>query len=248
MEKPTPRGNVDWEKTGETLREIQKINPAFITENSVIGGSAAWFYRTLLEKENDQDFHPPHYTEEENAIWYSKDLDFIGTNREDYPAQLQIQPEGEPPKIFINGVWVDSPNDGLFLTKDRAARTAIEVENPSTGNFYKVASPILLYREKQTLIQQKTNRPQDSLHLQTLLQASRLLICKFAEDPTLNQKQAATLFKLLKEAQEIAPELLANPQLAKRLIQQMERLASLPHGKAIYHLLKNQILKSIPST
>jgi len=240
---PPPRGNVDWNKARETLREIQKINPGFTSDNSVIGGSAAWFYRTLLEKDNDQDFRLPHYTAAENAIWLSKDLDFIGTKRADYPAELQTKPEGEPPKIRIKGVWVDSPDEGLFITKDRALKTAIEVENPAAGSFYKIASPTLLYREKKTLILKKIDRPQDSLHLKTLEQASKLVICKLAEDQALNQKQAGLLFKLLKEAQEIAPEILQDPCLLKRLARQMKRLATGPHTKAIFHLLKNQIIQ-----
>jgi len=45
-----PRGDVDWNKARETLLEILKINTGFTSDNCVIGGSAAWFYRTLLEK------------------------------------------------------------------------------------------------------------------------------------------------------------------------------------------------------
>lgn len=97
--------------------------------------------------------------------------------------------------------------------------------------------------EKKPLILQKENRPQDTLHLKTLQQASYLIICKLAEDQALNQKQAALLFKLLKEAQEIAPEILQNPLLLKRLVRQMQRLATCPHTKAIFRLLKNQIIK-----
>ena len=243
MKSSVPRGDVDWNKAKETLLEIQKINPGFTSDNSVIGGSAAWFYRTLLEKENDQDFRLPHYTAVENVIWLSKGLDFIGTKRADYPAELQTKPEGDPPQVRVKGVWVDSPDEGLFMTKDRALKTAIEVENPASESYYKIASPILLYREKKTLILQKENRPQDTLHLKTLQQASYLIICKLAEDQALNQKQAALLFKLLKEAQEIAPEILQNPLLLKRLARQMQRLATRPHTKAIFHLLKNQIIK-----
>ena len=245
---PLPRGDVDWDKAKETLLEIQKINPGFTADNSVIGGSAAWFYRTFLKKENDQDFRLPHYTEAENKIWLSKDLDFIGTKREDYATELQTKPEGDPPKVRIKGVWVDSPNEGLFITKDRAVKTSIEVENPAAGSFYKIASPILLYREKRALIHEKQDRPQDALHLKTLQQASKLVICKFAEDSKLNQKQAALLFKLIKEAQEIAPEILQDPQLLKRLAQQMQRLADNTHTKAVFHLLKNQNIKDEPSS
>lgn len=237
-----PRGDVDWNKAREVLSEIQKINPGFIADNVIIGGSAAWFYRTLLEKENDQDFRLPDYTEAENAIWLSRDIDFIGTKREDYPAELQTEPVGDPPKVFIKGVWVDSPNTGLFITKESALKTAIEVENATTGIFYKIVSPTLLYHEKQALILNKKNRPQDNLHLKTLQQASRLVICKLAEDEGLNPKQASLLFKLLKEAQNLAPKILQNSFLYNRLARQMQRLETHLHTKAIFHLLKNQII------
>jgi len=242
MENPVSRGNVDWEITRQTIGRIQEINPAFTSDNCLIGGSAAWFYRTLLEKENDPDFPAVAYTPEEEAIWYSQDVDFIGTKRENYPSELQTEPEGSPPIVRINGVWVDTPDEGLFLTRNEASKTAVEAENPITGNSFQIASPILLYREKKTLLQEK-NRPQDILHLKTFRQASKLLLCKLAEDATLNQKQAGLLFKLLKEAENIAPELLEDNQLFMRLSHQMEHLEKSPRTRATYHLLKNQILK-----
>jgi len=54
------------------------------------------------------------------------------------------------------------------------------------------------------------------------------------------------LFKLIKEAQEIAPEILADPKLQARLTKQMGKLGQEPNTKALYHLLKNQVLKPIP--
>jgi len=69
--------------------------------------------------------------------------------------------------------------------------------------------------EKKTLILQKENRPQGTLHLKTFQRASYVIICKLAEDQALNQKQAALLFKLFKDTQEIGPEILQNPSLLK---------------------------------
>jgi len=242
------RGSIDWESTRQTLLRIQELNPAFTTENCLIGGSAAWFYRTLLDKENDPDFPPVQFTEEENAVWYSKDVDFIGTKREDYPDELQTQPEGDPPRFYIDGVWVDTPDEGLFITRNRALKTALEIENPQTGSLYKVASPILLYREKKALLQKAKGvgaeqRPQDTLHLKTFRRASRLIISNLAETENPNQREATLLFKLLKETQEIAPEIFED-KIVKRLQDQLKRLQVNPRTKAVYHLLKNQVLKS----
>jgi hypothetical protein len=252
MITPPLRGGIDWERTRETLLRIQEINPAFTTENCLIGGSAAWFYRNLLERKNDPDFPPVKFTEEEEAVWYSKDVDFIGTKKKDYPEELQTQPEGDPPRFFINGVWVDTPDEGLFITGSIALKTALEIENPQTGSLYKTASPVLLYREKKALIQKTKaegtqERPQDILHLRTFWRASGLLISSLAEKKNPSQREATLLFKLIKETQEIAPEIF-NDKLAKRLQNQLNRLHSDPRTKAVYHLLKNQVLKSdIPS-
>lgn len=239
------RGEIDWGITKGVLETIQEINPAFTTENYLIGGSAAWFYKTFLEKESDPDFPAPTYTQEENNLWYSKDIDFLGTKREDLPRELQTRPEGDPPIVKINGIWIDSPNEGVFITRENAAKTALEAENPETGGYYKVASPTLLYKEKKRLgeMWKAGSRPQDALHKRALKTAARLLLCKLAENKGLNQKQAALLFKLLKETQEIAPEIFASKPLLKRLGAQTARLKTNPRTKAIYHLLKNQILK-----
>lgn len=240
---PAPRGNIDWDKIKDTLTQIQDINPAFTTENALIGGSAAWFYRTLLEKSQDQDFPCPNYTEEEKNTWLSKDIDFIGTRKEDIGKELGLTPEGNPPTVKLHGVWIDTPNEGVFLTKTRASKTALEVRNPTTQSLYKIASPILLFREKKELeTLKKEKRPQDALHLRTLKQAAKLTICKLAEEKDDNPKQATLLFKLLKEAQEIAPELLQDKKLTDRLEKQVPRFLANPHTKALYHLLVNQIL------
>lgn len=239
------RGNIDWNKVHSTLLAIQEINPGFVFDNVLIGGSAAWFYRTLLERSKDRDFPAPRYNEEEEKTWLSKDIDFLGTKREDYPKELNTPAEGSPPIVKINGVWIDSPNEGLFLTKPEVFRSAIEVENTENDHLFKVASPIQLYREKKALQTSENSlaRPQDKLHLQTLMQASKFLLCSLTENQNLNQKQNGLLFRLLKEVLEIAPELLEDKKLQKRLSAQLERLSKNPKTKAIYHLLKNQILK-----
>ncbi len=245
----TPRGNITWEHVKKVIDKIQEINPVFSDENYIIGGSGAWFYRRLLEKENDTDFPCPAYTAEEEINWLSKDVDFIGTTKnEDYPIELQTPATGTPPKVYIENIWVDSPDVGLYITKQRAQKTAVEITNPKTRSSYKVASPILLYREKKELLKtKKPNRPQDTLHAKTLKTASKLLICKLGELAPTNKKMATLLFKLLKEAQEIAPEILADKTLLKRLEELNSKFQKQPETKALWNLLNQQILNQAPN-
>ena len=86
------RGNIDWNKVHSTLLAIQKINPGFVLDNALIEGSAAWFYRTLLERSKDKDFPCPSYTEDEEKLWLSKDVDFLGTKREDFSLGENLAP------------------------------------------------------------------------------------------------------------------------------------------------------------
>ncbi|MEI6349569.1 MAG: hypothetical protein WCP06_00515 [Verrucomicrobiota bacterium] len=244
MAEIKPRGDVDWEKAKIALEAIQKLNPAFTLDNSIIGGAAAWFYKSLLQKENDPDFPCPNYSGDEEKVWLSRDLDFIGTRRDKLAEELQTQAEGDPAVVVIAGVWVDTPNEGLFLTSDRAAKTALEIRNPSTQSTFKVASPTLLYREKKELLQHKElkDRPQDRLHLGALERAAKLVLCKLAEESSPNEKQPRLLFKLLKEAQEIAPEIIEDQQVLRRLARQLDRIGKDPNSKALFHLLQKQIL------
>lgn len=243
------RGTINWTKTKETIEEIQRISPGFTEGNCLIGGSAAWFYRTLLTQKKDRDFPAADYTEEEEKIWYSKDVDFIGTKKEELAKELQTTAGGEPPVVKINGVWVDTPDEGLFLTRNLAQKTAIEIQNTETGDIYKVTSATLLYREKKELakLEKTLARPQDALHLRTLKQAAKLTICSLLEERELEGRKGKLAFMLIKEAQEIAPELLRDPKLLARLSLQLPRIGANPKTKALYHLLLNQVLPKGPT-
>jgi hypothetical protein len=117
---PVNSSEVDWNAVKRVLARIGESHGDFLQGNILIGGAAAWFYRGLLEFSQDKDFSAPHFSEQENRVWISKDIDFIGTRREEIAARLGIPTEGDPPAPRIDGIWIDSPNEGLFLTCERA--------------------------------------------------------------------------------------------------------------------------------
>jgi hypothetical protein len=231
---------VDWSAVKRVLARIGEQSGDFLEGNILIGGGAAWFYRSLLEISRDRDFSAPDFSAEENRIWISKDIDFIGTKREEIPVSLGIPIEGEPPAPRIDGIWIDSPNEGLFLTYERALPTALTSTLPD-GTDFLVASPILLHREKTELVRRK-NRPQDGLHLETLARASRLVLCRLMETDPPTKASCRELFLLLKEAQEISPELLCDLCLRRRTLEAMERMRGQQVCKNVFHLLEKQIL------
>ncbi len=49
----------------------------------LVGGSACMFYRALLEKYADPDFLAPRFSEAEEKLWLSKDVDFMGMTKEE---------------------------------------------------------------------------------------------------------------------------------------------------------------------
>ena len=74
-----PRGDVDWTRIRQVLGTINKQSPEFLFQNALIGGGAAWFYKTILHNANDPDFKI-HLSPEKEILWLSKDIDFIGSN------------------------------------------------------------------------------------------------------------------------------------------------------------------------
>ncbi len=240
MALPVNSSEVDWNAVRRVLARIGENSGDFLEANVLIGGGAAWFYRSLLEISQDKDFPAPDFSAEENRIWISKDIDFIGTRREEIPERLGIPTEGEPPAPRIDGIWIDSPNEGLFLTYERALPTALTSTLPDGTDFF-VASPILLHREKTELVLRK-DRPQDRLHLEALARASGLVLCRLMETDPPTKASCRELFRLLKEAQEISPALLSNAALRRRTLEAMERMRGLQVCKNVVHLLEKQIL------
>lgn len=231
---------VDWNTAKRVLARISEKSGDFLEENILIGGAAVWFYRAFLESSADADFPAPIYSKEEDRVWLSKDLDFIGTPAREIASRLGVVPEGDPLAARIDGIWIDSPDEGLFLTRERAAATALRTELPG-GIEIQVASPVLLHREKTELIQRK-DRAQDRLHLSTLEGASRLVFCRLAEVPEFTRASCRELFRLLKEAQENSPVLLKNAALHRRMTTAAQGMQGIGVCHRVLHLLEKQIL------
>ena len=75
--------NYNWDAIHEALRRIAAHNPEFLANTVLVGGAACWYYRLALSKANDPDFPMPVYTPDQERIWLSKDLDFMGESSEE---------------------------------------------------------------------------------------------------------------------------------------------------------------------
>lgn len=237
---PVSGDKVDWNTVKGVLARISEKAGDFLEENILIGGAAVWFYRSLLENAKDADFPVPFFTEQENRIWLSKDVDFIGTPFREIAARLGVVPDGDPPVARIDGVWIDSPDEGLFITRERALLTALRTALPD-GTEIQIASPVLLHREKTELVRRK-KRPHDRLHLETLERAAKLILCQLAEVSEFSKASCRELFRLLKEAQETSPALLVDTALHQRMLKAMARMQGEVVCRSVIHLLEKQIL------
>ncbi len=75
--------NYNWDAIREDLRRIGTHNPEFLANTVLVGGPACWYYRLALSKANDPDFPIPFHTPDQERVWLSKDLDFMGESSEE---------------------------------------------------------------------------------------------------------------------------------------------------------------------
>ena len=235
------RGSVDWRAVESTLAEIHRISPDFLEENVLIGGGASFFYRELVEKTNDRDFPATLETGEDRYLWLSKDIDFVGTPKDEIPWQLGLH-EDESGKCMVNGVWVDSPDVGYTFDAAMARSTAIVVTSENYGIDFLVISPALLLKEKRALIEDpKKRRTQDKLHAEVSKQAIKLLLCKWVEEIPRTKDNLKAWKTLADETKRYAPDLLDDPIVSRRLNLAAESLMEDPIGKSVYHWIKHKI-------
>src|SRR6266446_9975009 len=119
-----PDRNYNWDVIREDLKRIETHNPEFLANTVLVGGAACWYYRLALSKANDSDFSVPIYTPDQERVWLSKDLDFMGESSEEL-AQLIGQPcppMGSP--IEYAGATLDFIAEGLKMTRQAASHTA----------------------------------------------------------------------------------------------------------------------------
>ncbi len=166
----------DWERVREALKLLAARFPDFFPNWVLIGGGACWFYRESLKLAHDRDFPAPVYTPDEEQIWLSKDVDFMGPTVEEAEGLLESQFKPETHTISFEGLEVDFLEEGLRLTMRDALAHGREVH---TDDFvFHVLAPELLFAEKLALLANK-ERPQDRLHHAVL---AEFLKCEFCAD------------------------------------------------------------------
>ncbi len=171
----------NWDAIRQDLEGIRTHNAEFLPNTVLVGGAACWYYRLALSKAKDPDFSMPMYTPDQEKIWLSKDLDFMGESIEEI-GQLIGQPC--PPMgtlIEYAGATLDFIAEGLIMTRRAANQTARKAQAGDL-TFY-IASPSLLFSEKHACTLHKKNRPQDALHREVLARFIKMELCRSLEKP-----------------------------------------------------------------
>ena len=170
----------DWERVRAAMRLLADAFPGDFPNWVLIGGGACWFYREALKNADDPDFRVPNYGAEEEIIWLSKDVDFMGLTEAEASELLQAPFKPETHTILFRGVEVDFLEEGFRLTIDVALRSNREVR---TSDFvFNVLDPSVLYAEKCALVALKP-RPQDKLHHALLIEFLKQEFCADVEKP-----------------------------------------------------------------
>ena len=119
-----PERDYSWDGIRGSLERIAAYNPDFLPNTVLVGGAACWYYRLALKQAADPDFPVPDYSPEQERVWLSKDLDFMGESMEEL-SELIGQPC--PPMgtmVSHAGARLDFIHEGLKMTREAANRTA----------------------------------------------------------------------------------------------------------------------------
>ena len=168
----------DWPAFRRHLKLLSDTFPEAFTGWVLIGGGACWFYRTVLERWADPDFPVPTFSPEENEMWLSKDIDFMGPTVKAGEALLAAPFKTESHTISFQGIEVDFLEEGVQLTRQEAARNARQVR--ASEVVFRVADAGDLFAEKLAVLRRK-ERPQDRLHLRVLETFLKCEFCREAE-------------------------------------------------------------------
>ena len=175
----TARNVYDWNRIRAALRLLQEAFPGILENLVLIGGGACWFYREALRQWQDSDFPVPLWTEAEESIWLSKDVDFMGLDRDEASELLQTPFDEATHTFHFRGLELDFLEEGLRLTPQNAVLSRRAAELPEVSFF--VAEASLLYAEKCALVQAK-ERPQDGLHQRLLAEFLKCEFCREIEN------------------------------------------------------------------
>jgi hypothetical protein len=241
----TPRGSVDWERVRSVLKEIHSTSPDFLSENALIGGGASWFFRHQIELSNDKDF-ALSLTDEEKGLWFSKDIDFMGSMMDDYERLLHISRTGEPPRFRIQNVWIDTPEIGLRMHPDTVLKRAYL--GSLDGFNFQVAHPVDVLNEKQALLKspKADQRPQDRLHIEALRTFIKLDLCQRIENPAYFQNLADA--KAWREdatfAKEVDESIFECPLFRKRMENIQTHLESISFANPVRQWIRHHIFNA----
>ena len=170
----------DWPVFRRHLQLLSENFPGQFGEWVLIGGGACWFYRATLERWADKDFPAPRFTAEEDSLWLSKDVDFMGLSVKAAEELFGFPFKPETHTISFHGIEVDFLEEGVKLTTPDALRNARQVRTPDFD--FRVLDAAWLYAEKLAVAQNKA-RMQDHLHLRVLERFLKCEFCKDTEDP-----------------------------------------------------------------
>jgi hypothetical protein len=170
----------DWNRIRTAIRQLEDAFPGLLENIVLIGGGASWFYREALRQWNDPVFRVPQWTDEEEAMWLSKDVDFMGLDEAEATDLLQTPFNPETHTFHFRGLELDFLEEGLTLTRQNAVLNRRTVRLPEV-TFY-VVEATLLYAEKTALLRAK-QRPQDELHHRLLAEFLKCEFCRDIEGP-----------------------------------------------------------------
>lgn len=226
----------DWARIRAALKHLAERFPGDFETWQLIGGAACWFYRAYLQRANDPDFRVPNYTADEEQIWLSKDIDFMGLLPEQAAALLASPFKPETHTITFEGIEVDFLEEGLRLRASDVSNTAREVR--TTEFVFYAVEATLLYDEKLMLLRLKS-RPQDRLHCALLEEFLKFEFCHEAENPTTLQPR-----KWLARARSVKTSntnfFENDERLTRRLVLALSRLIA-PEHRSLKHWARHHL-------
>ena len=170
----------NWERVREALKLLAARFPEDFPNWVLIGGGACWFYRETLKLARDRDFSAPACTPEEEQIWLSKDVDFMGLTVVEAEDLFQSPFKADTHTISFEGLEVDFLEEGLRLTMRDALTNVREIKTEDFA--FHALAPEILFAEKCALLANK-ERPQDRLHHALLVQFLKYELCTDLEKP-----------------------------------------------------------------
>jgi hypothetical protein len=220
----------DWERVRGALKLLAEKFPEQFPDWVLIGGGACWFYREVLKAARDPNFGVPSYTPEQEQVWLSKDLDFMGMTEQQAAELFQAPFKPETHTISYEGLEVDFLEEGLRLTLRDALDHVREV-HAGEMTFY-VLTPEILYTEKCALLASK-DRPQDRLHHELLSQFLKYEFCTDLEKA--DSLDADDWVARVREVKTADLQFFANDgQFASRLARAIKELNPAAHQRIIH--------------